>query len=536
MVRSLAAAPLAAGVLAARRAGAQPAVGSSGGDRAGELRLGLSSDVTTMDPHWLNTAPNVMVHWHVFECLTRNDRNARLQPHLAESWRSVDATTWEFRLKPGVRFHDGSELTADDVVFSLQRPGTLTGSPGPFTSFIRLIASASAVDRSTVRIVTKEPNYALLPMDLNSVFIVQRAAATGATQADFDSGKAAVGTGPYRLARFARGDRIELARFAGWHGERNGEKPDFERISLRVLPADPARLAALLSGELDAIENPPTADIARVQADKRFRIEQQTSWRTLFFHLDHARDVSPFVTGKDGKPLPRNPLKDVRVREAIARAINRPAIVQRVMEGLALPASNLVSPPIFGHNAALKPVAHDPDGAKRLLAEAGYPNGFGVTLHGTNNRYVNDDQLVQAVAGMLARVGIAAKVETMPVATYFGKMRAGEFSIALLGWGTQSGDLALRSLLATPNPQTGFGSWNWGRYSNPKLDAMVVRALTTLDIAEREAITREAMALAINDFAVIPTHHQIAIWAMRQGVSFPARTDEFTYGFQFRRA
>lgn len=498
---------------------------------ASSLRIGLSAEVTTLDPHWLNVAPNIAAHWNVFEALVRNDRDARIEPLLAQSWKVIDTTTWEFKLKPNVRFHDGSEFTADDVVFSLARPDTLIGSPGPFTSFTKPIASVTAVDKLTVRIKTKEPNYAALLTDLNSVFIVSRKHATGATQADFDAGKAAIGTGPYRFAKFAKGDRLEFERFAEYHAQ----QPDFERVTLRILPQDSARVAALLAGDVDAIENPPTQDLARIRKETALHIEQQVSWRTLFFHLDQGRDVSPFITGKDGKPLAANPLKDVRVREAISKAINREALVERVMEKLALPASNVVSPPIFGHNAALKPVGYDIEGAKKLLAAAGYPAGFNVTLHGTANRYVNDERVVQAVAAMLGRIGITAKVETQPVATYFGKMRNGEFSIALLGWGSQGGDLALRSLLGTPNPQTGFGTWNWGKYSNPKLDTLIAQALTTTDQTQREAIAREGMGLAMNDFAVIPLHHQVAIWAMRKGITFAARTDEFTYAFQFKR-
>jgi peptide/nickel transport system substrate-binding protein len=222
------------------------------------------------------------------------------------------------------------------------------------------------------------------------------------------------------------------------------------------------------------------------------------------------------------------------VRLAVSKAINRGAIAERVMEGFAVPASNLVSPPVYGHVSALRPEAHDVEGAKKLLAEAGYPDGFGITLHAPNNRYVNDEQVAQAIAQMLARVGIAARVEAMPVAVYFPRARNREFGVALLGWGSMSGDLALRSVLMTFDAERGWGAWNWGRYANPKVDALVVQALATVDDGRREALAREAATIALRDQAIVPVHHQVATWAMRAGLDYAPRTDEFTLAHRFR--
>jgi peptide/nickel transport system substrate-binding protein len=215
-------------------------------------------------------------------------------------------------------------------------------------------------------------------------------------------------------------------------------------------------------------------------------------------------------------------------------AINRPAVVSRVMEGLAQSASNLVAPGILGYNDAIKVQAYDPEGAKKLLAEAGYPNGFGLTLHGPNNRYINDEQLIQTVAQFFSRIGIRTKVVTLPLAVYFGRAKASEFSVALLGWGTLAGDFGLRSLVGTSNPQTGWGSWNWGNYSNPKVDTLIRSSLAAVDPAERENFARQAAGIALRDNAIIPMHHQIATWAMRSGLRYAARVDEFTFAHQFR--
>jgi peptide/nickel transport system substrate-binding protein len=237
---------------------------------------------------------------------------------------------------------------------------------------------------------------------------------------------------------------------------------------------------------------------------------------------------------RDGRLARAPALRDARVRQAISMAIDRRALVEKTMEGLATPATNIVAPGILGNNPAIKPDPYDPVAARKLLADAGWPDGFGMTLHGPNDRYINDEQVVQTVAQMLSRIGIAVKVETQPVAVYFARARKHEFSFALLGWGSNAGDFALRTLVGTPNAETGWGTWNWGRYSNPKVDALVQSSLTNVDPKKRDAIAREAMAIAMRDHAVIPLHHQFASWAMRRGVRYTARLDEFTYAHQFR--
>lgn len=496
---------------------------------AAELRIGLSSEVTTMDPHFFNSGPNNAFLHHLFDSLTDVDAQGRLIPALAESWRAVDETTWEFRLRRDVKFHDGSPLTAEDVLFSLARPGRIANSPGSYTSYTKPIVAMEAVDAHTVRLKTAAP-YGPLPLDLISIFIVSKNAAQHATQEQFNDGRAAIGTGPFRFARFVKGERIEVVRNDAFWGER----PQWERVHFRMLSSDAPRLAALLAGDVDLIEAVPPADLARLKRDARVRLAQHTTWRTLFWQLDQFRDVSPFVTDLAGKPLPANPLKDVRVRRAISKAIDRQALVERTLEGLAVPASNLNAAGIFGYNAALALEAHDPEGAKKLLAEAGYAEGFGLTVHGPSNRYINDAQVVQTVAQFLNRVGIRARVATQPVTVYFGKARASEFSFALLGWGSLAADFTLRSIVGTPDPDRGWGTWNWGRYSNSAVDALVGDALGAIDPAQREEFARQAAKAALDDYAVIPSHHQIATWAMRTGLEYTGRIDEFTFAHEVR--
>ena len=517
-------------------AGASTAHGAAHADT---LTIGLSSDVTAIDPQWNNSGPNVSLSTHIFEPLTLTDRNGRLIPGLATSWRVVDPLTWEFKLRPNVKFHDGSDLTADDVVFSIERPKALQGSPASFASFVRPIVEVVAVDKTTVRIKTSAP-HVLVPYDLNSIFIVSKKATTAAgSSADFDSGRAAIGTGPYKLVSFKRGDRVELARNDAWWGNAAGNtsawKSAWERVTFRMLSNDAARIAALLSGDVDAIENVPTADVAKLASDARFKIEKQTSWRTIFWHMDQYRDVTPFATDKAGKPLAKNPFKDARVRLAVSKAINREAIVSRVMEGLAVPASNLVSPGIFGYNPAITVEIYDPAGAKRLIVEAGYPEGFMLTIHAPNNRYVNDSRIAETVAALLSRIGITTRVETQPWASYLPHARAGEYTMALVGWGSTLGDSTIKNHLGTIDEKKGYGAWNFGRYSNPEVDRQLEHDFTLFDDKAREESAKAVAALALKDHPVIPMHHEVASWAMKKGIAYPGRVDQFTFAWQFSK-
>lgn len=496
---------------------------------AADLKIGLAADISSLDPHYLNIAPNIALSSHMFDALINVDADGHLVPGLALSWKAIDPTTWEFKLRPNVKFHDGSPFTVDDAIFSLDRPAALVGSPGPFTSYTRQIVGKQAVDSLTLRLKTAKP-YGPLPLDVSTIFIVSKKAAASASTDDFNSGHALVGTGPFRFVSFKRGDRIELARNPNYWGA----KPAWDKVTMRIITSNAPRMAALLAGDVDAIEGVPTTDVANLKRNTAFSVSQRVSWRTIFWTLDQADRPSPFVTDLAGKPLATNPLRDPRVRLAISKAINRKALVEKTMEGLAQPASNIVAPGIFGYNAAIKVDDYDPQGAKKLLAEAGYPNGFGLTLHGPNNRYVNDEQVVQTVAQFLSRIGIRTKVSTMPLAVYFTRAKAGEFSMSLLGWGTLAGDFGLRTLIGTTDPKTAWGSWNWGKYSNSKVDELIASALSSVDAAKREDFARQAAAIAMQEKAVIPSHHQVAIWAMRRGLSYPARIDEFTFAHQFK--
>jgi peptide/nickel transport system substrate-binding protein len=497
---------------------------------AADLTIGLGTDVTSLDPHYHNLTPNNNVAQHVFGLLVQRNEKEQLEPGLATEWKAIDATTWEFKLRHGVKFHDGSEFTAEDVIASINRVPKVPNSPSPFTAYTKQIQRMEAVDPYTVRFHTATP-YPLMPSDMTQVFIVSRKAASASTD-DFNSGKAAIGTGPYKVVRYAKGDRIELARFDGWWG---GKTP-WEKVTLRLLPQNAARVAALLAGDVQAIEAVPSADLARLKQDKRIALFRTVVDRLIYLHLDSNRDASPFVTDKDGKPLERNPLKDARVRHALSLLIDRNAIVSRVMEGEAVPSGQLVPDFLFGATRNLKADKLDVAAAKKLLSEAGWPDGFGLTLHTPNDRYANDAKIAQAVAQMWTRNGIPTKVVAMPSATYFPQATELRFSMMLLGWSTGTGEASssLKALIMTYNKDKGFGGTNRGRYSNGKVDAFTEDALQTVDDVKREAYLQRATEILMADQGIIPLHFQVDTWAARDGITYVPRVDETTLAWKFR--
>ena len=495
-------------------------------NKSRDVSIGLQAAITSMDPHFHNLSPNNSLSLHIFEPLIKRDENQKLVPGLATSWKALDELTWEFKLRKNVRFHDGAAFTADDVVHSLKRVPEVPNSPSSFATFTKPIIDVKVVDPHTIIFKTASA-HVLLPSDLASVMIVSRVSGDKATTPDYNSGKAAIGTGPYKFAEFVPNQRVVFKANYGYWG---GEEP-WDKITYKILTNPAARVAALLSGDVQMIETVPTADIAKLSKDKNYNLVDKVSNRVIYVHLNQSTDKSPpFVFDKAGKTLDKNPFKDARVRKALSMAINRDAIVDRVMEKKAVAAAQLLPDFFYGTSKKLKPIKFDPEGAKKLLAEAGYPNGFAMTLHGPNNRYINDANIVQAIAQMYSRIGIDAKVETMPSAVYFNRATKLEFGFMVLGWGTESGEQgsAMRSLLATYDQAKGMGVTNRGRYSNPAFDKVLSEALVTMDDKKREAMIQQAAEMVMGDVGLIPLHYEVSTWATAKGFKYTARTDQYT--------
>ncbi len=496
---------------------------------AAELTIALASEPTSIDPHFHNLTPNNAFNSHIFDRLVHSDEKQILTPGLAVSWKPLNDTTWEIKLRKGVKFHDGSPFTADDVLFTFERAPSVPNSPssfGTYTKGKKLIK----VDDHTIHIKTERP-YPLMPNDLSTVLIISTEKGTGATTADYNSGKATVGTGPYKYSEYVPGDRIVITRNANYWGD----KPKWDKVTFKPIKSGPSRVAALLAGDVDIIEGVPTTDIERLKKESGIQLSQGVSNRVIYLHLDHKREDSPDVRSNDGKKM-ANPLRDVRVRKAISMAINRDAIVDRVMEGVAIKAGQLLPEGFFGISKKLKPMAYDPAGAKKLLADAGVGGGFKLKIHGPNDRYINDAKIAEAIGQMLTRVGIKTEVITMPRSVYFKRASRGgpnktpEFSFVLVGWGAGTGEPSspLKSLIHTYDKSKGFGSSNRGRYSNAATDKTIEDALATVDDAKRADLLAKATEMAMDDVAIIPLHYQVNTWAAKAGYSYAARTDERT--------
>lgn len=420
---------LAIGALAALPAAAQAPAGTV-------LSIAVGAPVTSIDPHFFNASFNGAVASHIFDRLTERSADARLVAGLAESWRAISDTVWEFRLRAGVRWHDGRPLTADDVVFTIGRAPNVPNSPGGFGVYLRAIQRVEVVDDLTIRFHSARP-HPILPSDLAFIPIIARRAATGAATEDFNSGRAAIGTGPYRLVSFRAGDRIELVRNDTYWG---AAEP-WSRVNYRMITNDSARLAAVLAGDVDVIDQVPSADITRVRREGRVELAEALGARLIFLGPDFSRREAPaFTTDNDGRPLAINPLLDLRVRRALSLAIDRAALAERVMEGTARAAGQWLPAGPPGHNTEVPPPPHEPETARRLLAEAGLPQGFRITLHTPNDRYPNDARTAQAIAQMWTRVGVRTEVAPLPWAVFPGRAARQEFAVHLIGWGSSAGD------------------------------------------------------------------------------------------------
>jgi peptide/nickel transport system substrate-binding protein len=499
------------------------------------LTMAVGAPVTSLDPHYHQLSPNNAVSDMIFSKLIETDAQARNIPGLALEWRAIGPTTWEFKLRPNVRFHNGNAFTAEDVAFTLRRLPNVPNAPSSFAAYSRPITRIEIVDPLTIRFHTAQP-YPLLPLDMTNVRIIDAETSANPTTEGFNSGQLAIGTGPFRVVTHRQGEVIEFERNADYF---EGASP-FQRVSYRMITNDAARTAALLAGNVDFIDQVPTSDLARLRGDQRLRLSETVGLRLIFIALDHLRaenENSPHISDNEGRPLGRNPLKDVRVRRALSMAIDRQAIVSRIMEGAATPANQFLPPGTFSHVPDLPPIPYDPDGARRLLAEAGYPNGFRIQLNSPNDRYINDARIAQAVGQMWTRIGVRTGVEAQTWTTFIGRAGRQEFSAHLIGWGSNpDASHPMRNIIATVNPQRGWGASNRGRYSNPRLDEMLLASLSELDEKKREQMLIDIQRMAAEDVAIIPLHIQTNIWAMRRTLEHSARVDELTRAQDVRPA
>ena len=493
--------------------------------QAKTFKWSSASDIATWDIHSQNNALQNGIHAAVYESLVYyNSQTFKIEPMLATSWTQVSPTQLRVTLRSGVKFHDGSEFTADDAVFSLQRAMAPTSNFTPYTQGIDRVVK---VDNRTIDIFTKAFNPVLLNQ-LTELRMMSKAWAEKnnsvapkdiKTQDENFAHRNAMGTGPFMLREWQPDQRLVLVRNPNWWGT---APTNVTEIVYTPVSAVATRMAALLSGEVDFVLDPSPQDLPRIRSNANLKVLDGIENRTIFFGMDQHRDE---LVGSDVKG--KNPLKDVRVRKALYQAIDANTISRVTMRGLGQPTGALVAPQVAGWTEGVhKRFPFDVEAARKLLADAGYPNGFEVDFACPNNRYINDEQICQAVTAMWARIGVRAKLRTMPLVTYFPMIQRHEASIYMLGWGVPTFDAlySLQSLVRTPG-QGGDGNYNVGRYSNPKMDALIDQIKVEMDPAKRTALMTEALQLQNDDVAHIPLHNQVIPWAMKRNIEVVHRAD-----------
>lgn len=499
---------------------------------AQSLDLAVAAPPTSLDPHYHTLTPNVALAGHVFQPLVDRSPDGKPLPGLAESWELVDDRTWEFKLRRGVRWHNGQEFTAADVAYTVERVPNVLNSPGSYAVYTKPIARVEIVDPHTVRFHTHEVD-PLMAADMSQVLIIWHGLGPNPSTGDFNNGTNMVGTGPYRLRSYQHGNRAE---FTG-NAEYWGAPATWSNVIYRFIPNDGARVAALRAGDVRMIDAVPTADIPRIRAEPGVVMSEATSLRSVYLRQDMREDgPSPYVFGPNGEKLSTNPLRDHRVREALSIGINRSAIADRIMSGAAIPTGQFMPPGAYGFVPDLAAPGFDPERAKRLLAEAGFPQGLTITLSSPNDRYVNDAQIAQTIGQMWSRIGVKTKVDTVPFAVNAQRVARRDVSVVLGGWANSTGEpsAGMRGLLGTRDLARGWGTVNQYLYSNPEFDALISRALVTVDDGQREALWQDATRLAARDVAWIPLHTQKNVWAMRDDLVHTPRADEMTRALDVR--
>jgi peptide/nickel transport system substrate-binding protein len=492
---------------------------------AKDLTVGLAASTTSVDPQFYVVGPNSAMARNIFDGLVNQDAKQQIQPALALSWKTLDDTTWEFKLRPNVKFHDGSDFTAEDVAASIRRvPLASRNSPSSFAAYVKAITDVTAVNPLTIRIKTDGP----IPLLLNNLsrIAILPAKMEKIGSEELNAGKGVIGTGPFRFVSWTPDDRVVVAR----NNDYWGEKAPWDKVTFRVFKNNSARVAAMLAGDVDMIESIPTADTRKLQAADKLKVVNVAGNRIMYLHMDQARTESPFAKGPDGK----NPLLKPEIRRALSLSINRELLIDRIMDGQGVPAGQLVPEGYFGYDPSIKVDPYDPNKAKQLLAAAGYPNGFSLTFHASNDRYPNDSKVAQAIGQFFSRIGVKTEVVTLPGSVYFTRASALEFSFIMGGAAVETGEASgvLGPILETFGETAGQG--NRGRYSSVAFDKALAEARATLDSGRREELLRQATRVAMGDLGVIPVFYLANTWAIRKELTYEGRSDGYTLPYEVK--
>src|ERR1700736_4094603 len=493
------------------------------------LRYANQGDLKSLDPYTLKETTTITHHAHFYEGLVTRDKDLKIAPALAESFRSPEPTRWRFHLRKGVKFHNGDPFTADDVIFSADR---VRAKGSNFGTNVPADAKFIKVDDYTVDVKLDSPNPILISqwdgwyiMDKKRCEEHNSVAPTPAS--DTTPSYASLnenGTGPFFIESHQPGVKTVFKANPNWW-----RKPEhnLKEIIFTPIASDATRVAALLSGEGDVIEPVPIQDTARVDSSPNAQVMKGPELRTIFLGMDQVRDELLYSNVKG-----KNPFKDIRVREAFYKAVDIELIKGRVMRGLSTPSALMIAPQLFKLSGDFTRPKFDPEGAKKLLTEAGYPDGFEVTMDCPNDRYVNDAAICQAVVGMLARIGVKINLLAQPKQLYFAKvLKPGGFqtSFYLLGWtpGTSDSHNVLYDIMGCrDDPKSSRGQANLGGYCNKEMDAVADKVLVELDATKRDLLIKQAFEIAAKDFAYIPLHQQALAWGVSKKLKVSQRAED----------
>lgn len=498
----------------------------AGAASAQTVRVANQGDALSMDPHSLNESLQLSVTSNVYEPLVGRNKDLSLAPALATSWKQTSPTVWRFELRKGVQFHDGSPFTADDVLFTMARTQVEGSDMKSYTNDVKAVRK---IDSHTVEVETNAP-FPILPDVLSQVYIMSKkwCEENQATR-PVDRRKGienaasfrANGTGPYRLRERQPGVRTTFVRNGNYWGKIEG---NVQEVIFTPIGNDATRVAALLSGEVDVMEPVPVQDIDRVRNAPNAQALVAPELRTIFLGMDQKRDELLYSSVKG-----KNPFKDKRVRQAFYQAIDIEGIKRTVMRNVSLPTALMVGPGINGFTQEQnKRLPYDADAAKKLLTEAGYPNGFEVTMNCPNDRYVNDARICQAVAANLSRIGVKINLQAETKGTYFPKILRRDTSFYLLGWtpSTYDSHNAMNALMACPNDK-GAGQFNLGSYCNPEFDKLTQAVQSETDKNKRNAMIKQAFEIHANDVGHLPLHQQSLAWGVSKKVKVVQRGDNY---------
>ncbi|MEY4711710.1 MAG: hypothetical protein RIS88_1160 [Pseudomonadota bacterium] len=496
------------------------------GAAAQTVRIANQGDALSMDPHSLNESLQLSVTGNVYEPLVGRNKDLSLAPMLATSWKQTSPTVWRFELRKNVQFHDGTPFTADDVIFTFARAA---GEGSDMRSYTNDIKEVRKVNDFVIEIETKAP-FPILPDVISLVYIMSKKwSETNQAARPVDRRRGienaasfrANGTGPFRVRERQPNVRTTFSRNGNYWGKIEGNATE---VIFTPIGNDATRVAALLSGEVDVMEPVPVQDVARVNASPNVRAITGPELRTIFLGMDQKRDELQYSSVKG-----KNPFKDKRVRQAFYQAIDIEGIKRTVMRGAANPTALMVGPGINGFAQDLNTrLPYNVDAAKKLLADAGYPNGFEISLNCPNDRYVNDGQICEAVAANLSRAGVKVNLLAETKGTYFPKVLRRDTSFYLLGWtpGTYDAHNALNALMRCADDK-GTGQFNLGSYCNPKVDELTQKIQSETDKAKRDAMIKEAFKLHSEDIGHLPLHQQALAWGVSRKVELVQLADNF---------